>query len=84
MPQPSLDCPCVAPLIGKDVAAGVAEHVRVSFQIWAETTASRPLDHPAKPAVLNGAPRSLTNTNGDGLLSRCSRRSARSSSPCKG
>jgi hypothetical protein len=36
----------------------------------------------AKPAVVNGAPRSLVNTNEDlGSCSRCSFRSARSSSP---
>jgi hypothetical protein len=38
----------------------------------------------AKPAVVNGAPRSLTNTNGEVTLSRCSRRSARISSPRNG
>jgi hypothetical protein len=35
----------------------------------------------AKPAVVNGDPRSLTNTKGEDGLSRWSRRSARSSSP---
>src|SRR6267378_1171442 len=30
----------------------------------------------AKPAVVNGVPRSLTKTKGDGTLSRCRRRSA--------
>jgi hypothetical protein len=35
----------------------------------------------AKPAVANGAPRSDVNTNGDSAPSRCSLRSARSSSP---
>ena len=36
----------------------------------------------AKPAVENGGPRSHVNTNGDlGSCSRCSWRSARSSSP---
>ena len=39
----------------------------------------------AKPAVLNGAPRSEVNTNGDfGSCSRWSRRSARNSSPRMG
>ncbi len=38
----------------------------------------------AKPAVVNGVPRSLTKTKGDEGLSRCWRRSARSSSPCSG
>jgi hypothetical protein len=35
----------------------------------------------ANPAVVNGAPRSLTNTNGLASLSRCIRRSARNSDP---
>jgi hypothetical protein len=35
----------------------------------------------AKPAVVNGDPRSLTKTKGGVGASRCSRRSARSSSP---
>jgi len=39
----------------------------------------------ANPAVLNGAPRSEVNTKGDlGSCSRCSRRSARNSSPSMG
>jgi hypothetical protein len=35
----------------------------------------------AKPTVVKGEPRSLTNTKGEGGLSRQSRRRARSSSP---
>jgi hypothetical protein len=38
----------------------------------------------AKPAVVNGDPRSLTNTKGEVSLSRCSRRRARISSPING
>jgi hypothetical protein len=38
----------------------------------------------AKPAVVNGDPRSLTKTKGEVSLSRCSRRRARSSSPRRG
>ncbi len=38
----------------------------------------------AKPAIVNGVPRSLTKANGDGGLSCCSRRGARSSSPRSG
>jgi len=39
----------------------------------------------AKPAVVNGDPRSLVNTNGDlGSCSRCSLRRARISSPTTG
>jgi len=38
----------------------------------------------AKPAVLNGAPRSETNMNGDGDASRRRRRSALISRPVRG
>src|SRR5258707_10038798 len=38
----------------------------------------------AKPAVVNGVPRSLTKAKGDGGLSRCKRRKALSSSPRSG
>jgi hypothetical protein len=38
----------------------------------------------AKPAVANGAPRSLVKTNGDGGLSRCSLRRARTTARALG
>jgi hypothetical protein len=60
------------------------EHVRVGLEAK--------LGHDAQPhhllrhaAVVNGAPRSDVNTNGDGgSWSRLSRRSARSSTPLNG
>jgi hypothetical protein len=45
---------------------------------------ARTLDHLAKPAVENGAPRSEVNTNSDAALSRCSRRGVRISLPRRG
>jgi hypothetical protein len=47
MAEPSLNCPRVVALVGKGVAAGVAEHVRVCLQVEAGS-GSRPLDHPGK------------------------------------
>jgi len=67
--------------VGQGVAAGVAEHVRVRFSSRPRPRRAARSIIRAKPAVVNGVPRSLTKTKGDGLLSRCSRRSARSSSP---
>jgi hypothetical protein len=84
MPQPSLDCPRVVPLVGKCIAAGMAKHVRVRFQLKAGACGC-PLDQPPKASRRERAPRSLTNTKGDGrVASRCSRRRARLSSPCRG
>jgi hypothetical protein len=66
--------------VGERKAASVAQHVRVSLE-------SKPASAPArsiilaKPAVENGEPRSLVNTNDDVGLSRCSLRRARISSP---
>jgi hypothetical protein len=45
---------------------------------------SRALDHPGKARIVHGMPRSLTDTKGVVMLSRCRHRSARSSSPSKG
>jgi hypothetical protein len=38
-----LDCPGVVPLVGENVATGVAEHVRVRLQFEARNSSSRPL-----------------------------------------
>jgi hypothetical protein len=65
----------VLPRDGEGKAAGVAGHVRMRL---APTARSIIL---AKPAVVNGEPRSLTKTKGDVSLSRWSRRRVRSSSP---
>jgi hypothetical protein len=44
MAEPALNSPGVVPLVGKSVAAGVAQHVRVGLQLQAGTGGS-PLDH---------------------------------------
>jgi hypothetical protein len=80
MPEPSLDRPGVVPLVGECVAAGMPQHVWVGLELQPGASAARSIIR-AKPAVVNRDPRSLTKTNGDVALSRCSRRSARSSSP---
>jgi hypothetical protein len=79
MAEPCLDGPSVVPLVSEGVSTGVAEHVRVRPAAPAARSIIR-----AKPAVVNGDPRSLTKTNGDVSLSRWSRRRARSSSPRRG
>jgi hypothetical protein len=63
-----LDRPGVVALVGQRVAAGVAQHVGMRFdlQIGAGRGA---LDHAGKPAVVNGDPRSLTKMNGGGGFS---------------
>ncbi len=48
MTEPSLDCPGIVPLVGEDIATGVAKHVRVRLQFEAEPFAGRPLDHSGK------------------------------------
>ena len=63
VPEPPLDCPGVVPPVRQRVAAGVAEHVRMSLQLKTKTSAGRSLNHRANPAVVNGVPRSLTKTN---------------------
>ncbi len=84
MAEPSLDCAGIMPVVGEGIAAGMAKHVRVGLQFETQPSACRPLNHPRKPAVVNGVPRSLTKTKGDGGLSRCRRRKARRSSPRSG
>src|SRR2546427_6748699 len=37
MPQPTLNRPCLVPLVGEGAAAGVAKHVRMSLQLKAKT-----------------------------------------------
>jgi hypothetical protein len=69
MPEPPLDGPGVVAFIGEGVAAGVPKHVGMGLELHAGCI-GRPLDHAAKPAVVNGDPRSLTKTNGDVSLSR--------------
>jgi hypothetical protein len=69
--------------IGQGEAARVSQHVRARLEGEAGRLAGT-LDLLAKPAVANGAPRSLVKTNGDGGLSRCSLRRARISSPRNG
>jgi len=56
--------------VGQRVAAGVPQHVRMRFEPELGLD-SRTFDHARDPAVLNGAPRSEVNTNGD--LGSCSR-----------
>jgi hypothetical protein len=48
MPEPSLDRPGIVPLVGEGIAAGMAKHVRMGFQLKAEPFAGRPLDHSGK------------------------------------
>ena len=72
MAEVSLQRPRIVALVGQGDATGVPQHVRVNLDA-------------GKPAVVRGEPRSLVNTNGeDGFCSRCSRRSARISSPTIG
>src|SRR5271154_2120973 len=47
MAERSLDCPGVVALVGKGVAAGVAEHVRMGLEIEAGAGCGA-LDHPGK------------------------------------
>jgi hypothetical protein len=64
MPEPSLDRPGVVPLVGEGIPAGVAHHVGVRLELQVGACAARSIIR-AKPAVVNGDPRSLTNTKGD-------------------
>jgi hypothetical protein len=59
---------------------GVDDAFSVIVELQAGT-AGRAFDHAGEPALVKGAPRSLTKTKGDDGLSRWRRRSARSSSP---
>jgi len=71
-------------LIRQGEAAGVAQHVRMNLEAKLRSLAC-PLNHSCKSGRGERAPRSLVNTKGAfGSCSRCSRRSARSSSPRMG
>jgi hypothetical protein len=47
MAEPALDRPGVVPLIGKGVAAGVPQHVRVRLELQAGADGGA-LDHPGE------------------------------------
>jgi hypothetical protein len=70
MAEPSLDRPSVVPPVRQRMAASMAKHVGMRLQFEAETSAraARSIMR-AKPAVVNGVPRSLTKTKGDVTLS---------------
>jgi hypothetical protein len=55
VPQVGLQGARVVPLVGKGVAAGVPEHVRVSLEANLASTRARSTMR-AKPTVVNGAP----------------------------
>ena len=79
--QIGLQRPRIVALVGQREAAGMAQHVRMGLEVEAAAPPARSTMR-AKPAVVNGAPRSDVNTNGDlGSCSRAKRRSARNSSP---
>ena len=81
MAEIGLKRPRVVALVGQREAAGVPQHVRVRLEAEPGASPARSTMR-AKPAVVNGAPRSVVNTKGDfGSCSRWSRRSARNSSP---
>ena len=64
MAEPSLDRPRVVALVGQGVAAGVPQHVGVRLELQLAPSAARSIIR-AKPAVVNGEPRSLTKTKGE-------------------
>jgi hypothetical protein len=80
-----LQHPGIEAVIHQLVTASVAQHVRMNLPLEAGRPA-KACEHlgEAVPTVVNGAPRSEMNTNGDPELSRCSRRRARSSTPANG
>ena len=47
MPEPSLNCPGVVPLVGERIAAGMAKHMGVRLQFEAGAS-GRTLDHPGE------------------------------------
>jgi hypothetical protein len=49
VPKPSLNRPGVVAFVGEGIAAGMAQHVGMSLQFEAKTSARRPLDHSGKP-----------------------------------
>ena len=76
-----LQGPCVMAVVSEGKPTGMPQHMRVSLEAEARRLPARSTIR-ANPAVVNGAPRSQVNTNGDfGSCSRCSLRSARNSSP---
>ena len=84
MPEVGLQASGVVAVIGELVAAGVAQHVGMDGELTLAATPARATIL-AKPAVVNGASRSLTKTKGElrwppGM----SARKARISSPCSG
>jgi hypothetical protein len=85
MPEIGLQRPRTVPLVGQRVTAGVAQHMRVHLLSPTPAAAAARCISRAKPSPVNGAPRSLTNTNDD--LGSCSfwrRRNARISLPVSG
>ena len=81
MTEVALERPRVVPLVGERVAAGMAQHGGWGLKANLASNPARSIMR-AKPAVVNGAPRSEVKTNGDFCTcSRLRRRSARSSSP---
>ena len=77
--------PRIVALVGQREATGMPQHVRMGLEAQPGLDRQRAPPCLAKPAVVNGEPRSDVNTNGDlGSCSRCSWRSARSSSPTIG
>ena len=58
MDEPALDSPGVVALIGQRVAAGVPQHMGMGLELFRSIIR-------AKPAVVKGEPRSLTNTKGE-------------------
>jgi hypothetical protein len=81
VPEVSLQRPSVMASVCQRIAASMPEHVRVRLKAELCLDPARSIIR-AKPAVVNGAPRSDVNTNCDlGSCSRWSRRKARSWSP---
>jgi hypothetical protein len=85
MGEAPLDRPGVVALVCEGVADGMAEHlgVRLGLKLGSAPAAARSIIL-AKPAVVKGAPRSLTNTDTVVGLSRWSRVTFRSSPPSIG
>jgi hypothetical protein len=80
MSQPALDRPGVVALVGKRVAAGVAQHVRMGLELQAGTIRGA-LDHASEACRGERRAALAQEDEGGSRLSRWSRRSARSSSP---
>jgi hypothetical protein len=65
-----LDGTRVVAIVGELVTAGVAEHVWACALMPSSAAAAARSIMREKPGADSGAPRSETNTNGDGALSR--------------